>query len=77
MADGKRMEARRPTAPPPSCVLCRAFRATWNPQHPRECTAYGFRSQEYPSAVVQRLSGRPCDLFAPRAPVRDGRSKSR
>ncbi len=70
------MERARRTPPPtaaaadPRCVLCVAFRATWDPERPRECTAFGFRSREYPAAVVRRLSGEPCTLYRPRPGAR-------
>jgi hypothetical protein len=51
----------------PRCLLCRHFRITWQPDAPRSCAAYGFRSAEFPSQVVLRTSGLPCQLFAARS----------
>ena len=44
------------------CLRCRHFQVTWEPDHPRACRAYGFKSRDYPSVVVERESGQPCAL---------------
>lgn len=33
---------------------------TWQPQMPRACKAYGFKTREIPSNVVKRSSGMDC-----------------
>lgn len=52
-----------PPNPAPSCLLCRHFQTTWEVANPRGCTFYGFKSREYPSAVVLRESGTPCQAY--------------
>lgn len=54
------VEAVRET---PDCTRCRHFYVTWEPDHPRGCRAYGFKTVDLPTAVVLRESGRPCQLF--------------
>lgn len=54
-------------APPrPNCSTCRHYFVTWEAERPRGCRAYGFKCLAWPSAVVERESGRPCGLFEPR-----------
>jgi hypothetical protein len=36
---------------------------TWDPQQPRGCRAYGFKSNDLPSDVVFASSGAACQLF--------------
>ncbi|WP_243458091.1 uracil-DNA glycosylase [Sporosarcina sp. Te-1] len=47
-----------------NCFKCRHFFVTWDPQHPRSCKAYGFKTRELPSIVVRRSSGMECMHFA-------------
>jgi len=47
----------------PACVHCRHFFVTWEPDQPRGCRAYGFKSSGLPSDVVLASSGRPCQLY--------------
>jgi hypothetical protein len=54
----------------PDCARCEHFLVTWNPAAPRGCRAYGFKGKDYPSVVVLRETGMPCQLFQlkPRPP---------
>ncbi|ERP31275.1 hypothetical protein [Chitinivibrio alkaliphilus] len=54
-----------------SCVRCSYFYTTWDPHAPRGCRAHGFKSREYPSAVVYRTSGTACVLFLPKQGQRE------
>ncbi|MBK6940022.1 MAG: hypothetical protein IPH13_07420 [Planctomycetes bacterium] len=47
----------------PDCARCEHFIVTWNPAAPRGCKAYGFKGKDYPSVVVLRETGMPCQLF--------------
>jgi len=58
------------------CMHCRHFFITWLGDFPRGCRAYGFRSPDLPSVVVQRESGVPCQLFSPRPQARKHPEKS-
>ncbi|ABK45421.1 hypothetical protein Mmc1_2930 [Magnetococcus marinus MC-1] len=49
-----------------NCMKCQYFRITWNPTHPRACSALGFKGREMPSTEVLRASGQPCLLFTPK-----------
>lgn len=50
----------------PDCTRCRHFYVTWRPPRTRGCRAYGFVSEDYPSAVVLRESGSACGQFEPK-----------
>lgn len=57
------------------CVGCAHLYTTWDQHRPRGCRAFGFHTAEWPSAVVQRLSGRPCELRAVRETPGRGRTE--
>lgn len=46
------------------CFKCRYFKVTWDPQTPRACMAYGFKTRQVPSIVVRQSSGMDCLKFA-------------
>lgn len=48
------------------CFKCRYFKVTWDPQNPRACAAYGFKTRQVPSAVVKQSSGMECMHFTPK-----------
>ena len=52
----------------PNCALCRHYFVTWDRDHPRGCRAFEVKSLEYPSVVVWRTSGRPCEAYEPKEP---------
>ena len=54
--------------PAPDCLKCRHYFITHDPQQPRGCRAYGFKSRELPAQVVLATSGLPCHFFTPRLP---------
>ena len=45
------------------CARCRHFYVTWDARRPRGCRAYGFKSKQWPTQIVERMSGNPCELF--------------
>jgi hypothetical protein len=47
----------------PDCLHCVHYVVTWEPQQPRGCRAYGFKSQQLPSDVVFASSGERCQHF--------------
>lgn len=59
----------------PVCTHCEHFFVTWEPDQPRGCRAYEFKSVEMPSAVVLASSGRPCQLFEPKRRARPSSSQ--
>ncbi|KOY83987.1 uracil-DNA glycosylase [Lysinibacillus sp. FSL H8-0500] len=50
-----------------NCFKCQFFKVTWDPQNPRSCTAYGFKTKQMPSVVVKQSSGMDCLKFVPKA----------
>nr|WP_074728216.1 uracil-DNA glycosylase [Paenibacillus naphthalenovorans] len=46
-----------------NCFLCKYFYVTWDPGFPRGCRFYGFKTNDLPSALVKRSSGKPCMAF--------------
>ena len=47
-----------------NCMKCEHFVITWNPQFPRACRLYGFKTMSLPSAEVLKASGEECKGFA-------------
>ncbi|MCR8854573.1 uracil-DNA glycosylase [Lysinibacillus fusiformis] len=45
------------------CFQCQFFKVTWDPQNPRACVAYGFKTKQIPSVVVKQSSGTECLKF--------------
>ncbi|GGH18123.1 hypothetical protein GCM10008013_13870 [Paenibacillus segetis] len=45
------------------CMKCSFFYVTWDPQLPKGCKAFGFKSKTMPSAAVLSSSGKPCMSF--------------
>ena len=48
---------------PIRCAECRHYYVTWDPNFPRGCKAYGFKSRQIPSVAVRQSSGEPCRMF--------------
>jgi len=46
-----------------SCLRCRHYFSTYDPQKPRGCHLYGFRSQRFPNLIVKAESGKDCAGF--------------
>jgi len=49
-----------------NCMKCAHYYVTWDPKHPRGCRAYGFKSRQLPSTVVQASSGSVCMQYTPK-----------
>jgi hypothetical protein len=49
-----------------NCTSCDHFYVTWDPQFPRGCRAYEFKTKHMPSAVVLSTSGVACMKFTPK-----------
>ncbi|MDE3840376.1 uracil-DNA glycosylase [Bacillus methanolicus] len=43
-----------------NCVKCSHFYVTWDPNFPRGCKAFQFKTRNLPSVEVFRASGRAC-----------------
>jgi len=56
-----------------NCMKCRHFYVTWDPQFPRGCRAYEFKSRQIPSVVVLSSSGTGCMKFTPKTHEGNGR----
>jgi len=50
-----------------NCRRCHYYYVTWEAKQPHGCKAYGFKSAQIPSMVVQRSSGSKCSLFTPKS----------
>ncbi len=48
----------------PDCFRCRYLKITYDPSHPYECRALGFRSKIIPNLEAFRASGITCQMFA-------------
>jgi hypothetical protein len=45
------------------CFNCVHFAVTWEPNHPRSCKLFGFKTVQLPSIAVEKSSGEPCGGF--------------
>ncbi|OAB42630.1 uracil-DNA glycosylase [Paenibacillus antarcticus] len=45
------------------CTKCSFYYVTWDPQLPKGCKAFGFKTKTMPSTAVLSSSGRPCMNF--------------
>ncbi len=54
-----------------SCLNCRHYYATYNPNTPRGCRVYGFETASFPSFVVKRESGEDCKAYQPSKRAQD------
>lgn len=50
-----------------NCMNCRFYFVTWDPNFPRGCKAYEFKTRSMPSAAVLSSSGQPCMKFQPKS----------
>jgi len=48
------------------CMKCRHFYITWDPNYPKGCRSFGFKSPAMPSQTVLSSSGKPCMSFEPK-----------
>ncbi|WP_044406451.1 hypothetical protein [Thiomicrospira microaerophila] len=48
------------------CFRCQYFYVTWEQANPRGCKAFGFKTWQMPSQVVEESSGQPCMQFRPK-----------
>ncbi|MCT4661135.1 MAG: hypothetical protein N4A40_04670 [Tissierellales bacterium] len=46
-----------------NCLKCVYYYVTWEPQNPKGCKFFGFKSKEMPSNVVLRNSGEVCQSY--------------
>ncbi|PJN91061.1 uracil-DNA glycosylase [Bacillus sp. mrc49] len=46
-----------------NCMLCRHFYVTWDPNFPKGCRAFQFKTANLPSLDVFRSSGQVCLEF--------------
>ncbi|CAM4403751.1 hypothetical protein FHS16_001813 [Paenibacillus endophyticus] len=45
------------------CMKCKYYFITWEPGASKGCKAFGFKTNQLPSMVVYRSSGKPCLEF--------------
>lgn len=50
----------------PSCMKCKHYFSSFNPQSPRGCRLFNFSSNKFPSMVVKEQTGAPCKGFEAR-----------
>jgi len=43
-----------------NCFQCIHFAVTWEPQHPKSCKLFGFKSAVLPSVAVYESTGSVC-----------------
>ncbi|MCL1828636.1 MAG: uracil-DNA glycosylase [Oscillospiraceae bacterium] len=46
-----------------NCMKCKYFSVSWDPNFPRACKFYGFKSRSLPSVEVFNSSGADCMGF--------------
>lgn len=43
-----------------NCIKCKHYFVTWDPNAPKGCRAFGFKTSALPSVIVKRSSGEMC-----------------
>jgi len=43
-----------------NCAKCKYFYVTWDPNFPRGCRMFGFKTKTMPSFTVLEAIGKPC-----------------
>ena len=52
------------------CYKCKYFAVTWEPQFPKSCLLFGFKTRQQPSVEVFNSSGALCEGFEEKIPGR-------
>ncbi|MFC4321840.1 uracil-DNA glycosylase [Litchfieldia salsa] len=47
-----------------NCFTCQHFYTTWEPQYPKGCKAFNFKTKSMPSLTVYQSSGNHCMKFS-------------
>lgn len=47
----------------PNCLKCRHYQSTYDPQAPRGCSAFNFKSVQFPSWLVKKETGKECQVY--------------
>ncbi|HFS82458.1 MAG TPA: uracil-DNA glycosylase [Epsilonproteobacteria bacterium] len=56
-----------------NCKRCIHYYVTWDRHAPHGCRAFGFKSRQIPSMVVQKSSQKPCTHYRPKTkPASEG-----
>lgn len=50
------------------CIHCKHFAITWEPNKPKACKLFGFKSAYLPSSIVLRTTGSECAGFERKEP---------
>nr|WP_082191215.1 uracil-DNA glycosylase [Peribacillus loiseleuriae] len=58
-----------------NCMACKHYYVTWDPQFPRGCRSFSFKSANLPSLEVLRSSGEACMKFTPKPACKPVKSK--
>ncbi|PAB59184.1 uracil-DNA glycosylase [Anaeromicrobium sediminis] len=45
------------------CKKCKHYYITWNNKFPNGCKLYGIKSNQLPSILVYRSTGKKCEYF--------------
>ena len=43
-----------------NCMTCKYYYVTWDPNFPKGCKAFGFKTRNLPSIEVKKASGEDC-----------------
>lgn len=49
-----------------NCTKCKYYYVTWDPNNPKGCKMFGFKTKLMPSLYVFKSSGKPCEAFSPK-----------
>ena len=51
----------------PNCMHCEYFKVSWDPNFPKACGFFGFKSAAIPSVTVFESTGKECECFVEKA----------
>jgi hypothetical protein len=55
----------------PNCLNCIHYYVTWDPQLPKGCKAFHFKTKKIPSQSVKDESGKECQMFLDKKKAQD------
>lgn len=54
-----------------NCLKCKHYHNTWDPQVPRGCKIFNFKSKQFPSDLVRKETGEECHYYETRDTKKD------
>lgn len=60
----------------PNCLKCKYFHNTYDPQAPRGCKLFNFKTLQFPSWLVKKETGKDCQAYEAREHFSQNKSQN-